>query len=158
MTDPKPCLPGCQPPYHSMMAHHAPGCPNAPAPVEKAGEVDWTAAEESSQSWAKGRPLQWDLKCTNAEETLGRAYLALRAELAAVVAEVDKRDDESSALCIALAAERAAREKAEVCFYRLWDLADATVGGGTSETGFVDGRKRILAAMISARQKEESRG
>ena len=57
----------------------------------KAGsEIDWEAAKESSESWAKGRPLLGDLKCTNAEETLAIAYLALRAELAQAKEEIER--------------------------------------------------------------------
>ena len=55
----------------------------APAHEPKQGSeepIDWDAAKASSESWAKGRPLPHDLKCTPAQETLGRAYLALRAE------------------------------------------------------------------------------
>ena len=55
-----------------------------PAPEPKQGSeepFDWDAAKASSESWAKGRPLPHDLKCTPAQETLGRAYVALRAEV-----------------------------------------------------------------------------
>ena len=56
----------------------------SPAPEPKQGSeepIDWDAAKASSESWAKGRPLPHDLKCTPAQETLGRAYVALRAEV-----------------------------------------------------------------------------
>lgn len=88
------CLPDCERNCWSGQDKHAYGCPvaalfyldlkePAPAPEPKQGSeepVDWDAAKASSESWAKGRPLPHDLKCTPAQETLGRAYLALRAE------------------------------------------------------------------------------
>lgn len=42
--------------------------------------IDWGAANESSTSWAVGRPLRGELKCTPAQETLSRAYLAIKAD------------------------------------------------------------------------------
>lgn len=112
----------------------------APAPVsDKGAEVDFEQADRFHKFYAdecdaKGGPF-W----TGANAS--RAYLALRARLAAEKARADRAEAE--------------RDDTLNAFYRLWDLADATVGGSTSETDFVDGRKRILASMIAARAHKE---
>jgi len=74
--------------YNNPADHGAPALSEQPRTaagdvVEQGSEepIDWDAAKASSESWAKGRPLPHDLKCTPAQETLGRAYVALRAEV-----------------------------------------------------------------------------